>query len=77
MQKYNENVFIKTLGPIFISKTMDINHESCSPSYIQFNDSSKVVNLHFTIRIKKDPLVELCVSNYATFDGLVNAIDGI
>ncbi len=27
--------------------------------------------------LKKNMLVELCVSNYATFDGFVNAIDGI
>jgi len=78
VQKYNENVFTTTLGPTFISKIMDINHQSCSPSYEYLNDSSKFASLHFTIHIKiEDMLVELCVGNYATFDGLVNAINGI
>jgi hypothetical protein len=26
VQKHNENVFINTLGPMFIFKAMDINH---------------------------------------------------
>ncbi len=78
MQKYNENVFTNTLGLTFISKIMDINHQSCWPSYKYLNDLSKIASLHFTIHIKKeDMLVELCVGNYVTFDGLVNAIDGI
>ncbi len=38
MQKHNENVFINTLGPTFIFKTMDINHQSCPPSYKLSND---------------------------------------
>ncbi len=35
------------------------------------------MGLHSTIDMKKDMLVELCASNYATFDSLVNEIDGI
>ncbi len=33
VQKYNEHVFTNTLGPTFIFKAMDINHQSCLPSY--------------------------------------------
>jgi len=77
VQKHNENVFINTLGPTFIFKVMDINHQSCPPSYKLSNDSSKIVGLHSTINIKKDMSVELCVSNYATSDGFKNGIDGI
>jgi hypothetical protein len=33
--------------------------------------------LHSTIHIKEDMLVELCVSYHATFNGLVNGINGI
>jgi len=62
---------------MFTFKAMDINHQSCTPSYKLSNDLSKNVGLHFTINIKKDMLVELCVGNYATFDSLVNGIDGI
>jgi hypothetical protein len=77
VQKYNENVFTNTLSTTFISKAMDINHQSFSPSYKHLNDSSKITSLHFIIHLKKDTLVELCASSYVTYDGLVNPIDGI
>ncbi len=77
MQKHNEHVFTNTLGPTFIFKIMDINHQSCLPSCKLSNDPSKTIGLHFIIQIKKDMLVELCVSNYATYDGLVNGAHGI
>jgi hypothetical protein len=47
---------------------MDINHESCPPSYKLSNDTYKIY-IHM--------LVELHVSNYVTFDGFVNGTDGI
>ncbi len=77
MQKYNENLFMNTLVLMFIFKAMDINHQSCPPSYKLSNDPSKIMDLHFTIHIKKYVLVELCANNYATYDGLVNGINGI
>ncbi len=77
VQKHNENVFTKTLGPTFIFKAMDINHQSCPPTYKLLNDLNKIVGLHSTIHIKGDMLVELCANNYVTFDGLVNGVDGI
>ncbi len=66
-----------TLGLTFIFKAMDINHQSRPPSYKFSNDPSKIIGLHFIIHIKKDMLLELCVGNYATFDGLVNGVDDI
>jgi hypothetical protein len=53
VQKHNENVFIDTLGPTFIFKVMDLNHQSCPPSYKLSNDPSKIVGFHSTINIKK------------------------
>ncbi len=41
VQKHNENVVINTLGPMFIFKTMNINHQSCSPFYKLSDDSNK------------------------------------
>ncbi len=70
-------MFANKLCPKFNFKTMDINHQSCPPFYKLSNDLSKITSLHFTIQIKKDTLVELCASNYATYDGLVNEVDGI
>jgi hypothetical protein len=49
VQKHNENVFINILGPTFIFKAMDINHQSCPPSYKLSNDPSKTMGLHSPI----------------------------
>ncbi len=77
MQKQNEQVFVNTLGPTFIFKAIEINHQSCPPFYKLLNDASKIIGLNSIIQIFKKMLVELCVGNYATCDGLVNGIDGI
>jgi hypothetical protein len=53
VQKYNENVFTNTLAPTFIFKAMDINHQSCPPSYKLSNDPSKNMGLYYTIHILK------------------------
>ncbi len=60
-----------------IFKTMNINHQSCPPSYKLSNYLSKISGLHSTININIYMLVELCASNYATFNGIVNGVDGI
>jgi hypothetical protein len=77
VQKQNEQVFVNTLGLTFIFKAMKINHQSCPPFYKFLNDASKIIGLNSIIQILKKMLVELCVGNYATCDGLVNGIDGI
>jgi hypothetical protein len=77
VQKHNENMFINTLGPTFIFKTMDINHQSCPPSYKLSNDPNKIASLHFTNYIEKYKLVELSNGNYVKSYGLVDGADGI
>ncbi len=77
VQKHNEVMFTNTLSPTYIFKTIDINHQTCPPSYKFSNDLSKIVGLHYTIHMKKYMLVELCVGNYATSNGLVNGVNGI
>ncbi len=77
MQKHNENVFTNTLGPTFIFKAMDVNHQSCKPFYKLSNDPSKTIGLYFTIYIYIYILVELCAGNYVTSNGFVNGADGI
>jgi hypothetical protein len=49
VQNHNENVFTNTLGLTFIFKAMDINHQSCPPSYKLSNDPSKTVGFHSII----------------------------
>ncbi len=77
MQKHNENMFTNILCPTFIFKAINNNHQSCPPFYKFSNDLSKTMGLHSTINIKIYMLVELCVGNYATSNGLVNGVDGI
>jgi len=77
VQKHNNHVLTNTLGPTFIFKAMDINYQSCPPSYKLSNHPNKIIDLHFTIQIIFFMLVELCVNNYIMYDGLVNGANGI
>ncbi len=70
-------MFNKTYGPTFNFEVVNIHHNSCPSSYKLPNDPSKIVGLHITIHIKQDTVVELCARNYATYDGLLNGIDGV
>ncbi len=56
--------------PFFLLQIL--NHASCLPSYKLSNGPSKIIGFHFTIHINEDMLIESCVDNYETFDGLVN-----
>jgi hypothetical protein len=38
------------------------------------NDPNFTIKLHLKVQIKKNMLVELCVGNYLTHDGLVNGV---
>ncbi len=38
------------------------------------NDPNFIIRLHLKIQINKNMLVELCVGNYLTYDGLVNGV---
>ncbi len=51
LQKHKEYVFTNKLNPTFIFKTMDINHQSCPPSYKLSNDPINITCLHSTIYV--------------------------
>jgi hypothetical protein len=70
-------VFNNTYSLTFSFEAIDIHHHSCPSSYKLSNDPNKTTGLHTIIRIKQDMVVELCVRNYATYDGLVNGADGV
>jgi hypothetical protein len=55
---------------------MDINHQSCPPSYKLLNDLNKIAGYMNYNSYKKDMLVELCVGNYVTSNGIVNGAIG-
>ncbi len=69
-------MFNKTNGPTFKFETINIHHHSYPSSYKLPNDSNKIASLHITIHIKQNMVIELCVQNYATYDGLVNGVNG-
>jgi hypothetical protein len=77
MQKHNKIVFNKTIGPTFNFEAINNHHHSCPSSYKLLDDPSKIASLHIIIHIKQDMVVELCVGNYATYDGLVNGANGV
>jgi hypothetical protein len=41
------------------------------------NDVNFTIGLHSKVQVKKNMLVELCVGNYATHDGLINGANEI
>jgi len=41
------------------------------------NDPNFIIRLHLKIQKSKNMLVELCVGNYLTYDGLVNGVINI
>jgi hypothetical protein len=55
----------------------DKHHDTCLKSFKLQNGSNFTIELHSKIQIKKNMLIELCASNYARHDGLVNGVDGI
>ncbi len=70
-------MFSNTLGPMFIFKEMDINHQSCPPSYKLSNDPNKTMGLHFTIHIRKICWLNFVLMYYATSNGFMNGDNGI
>lgn len=70
------NVFNKTDGKIYEFIACDKAIFNLMPDLSLLNDSQKTSGLHTLIRLKPKMLVELCVGNYNTSDGLVNGADG-
>ncbi len=55
----------------------DVHIETC-PSHLKLSNLPfQRVGLHYEILAEKKMLVELCVGNYETFDGLVNGANVI
>jgi hypothetical protein len=70
-------VFNKTSSPTFNFDITDTHHHSCPSSYKLLDYPGKNTSLHITIDIKQNMVIELCAKNYATYDGLVNGVDGV
>jgi hypothetical protein len=55
----------------------DRHHDTCLQSFQLQNDANFIARLHLEVQVKKNMLVELCATNYATHDGLINGVDKI
>jgi hypothetical protein len=77
VQKHNKFVLNKTIGLTFNFEVTNIHYHSYPSSYKLLDDPSKTIDLHIIIHIKQDMVVELCVGNYATYDCLVNGVNGV
>jgi hypothetical protein len=76
-KKHNESAFLRSEGDVFILRAQDKHHNTCFQSFQLQNDANVTIGLHSKVQVKKNKLVELCVKNYATHDGLVNGANGI
>ncbi len=76
-QKHNESSFLWSERDIFILRAQYRHHDTCPQSFQLQNDANFIAILHLEVQVMKTMLVELCVGNYATHDGLVNGVDGI
>jgi hypothetical protein len=72
-----KNIFQNTIGETFTFLACDVHIETCSSHLKLSNLPFQTVGLHYKILAKKKMLVELCVGNYETFDGLVNGANVI
>jgi hypothetical protein len=70
-------IFQNTIGETFTFLTCDVHIETCLSHLKLSNLPFQTVGLHYEILAKKKMLVELCVGNYETFDGLVNGANVI
>jgi hypothetical protein len=65
------------MAPTFNFEATNIHHHSCLASFKLSDDPSKTIGLCPVIHIKQSMVVELCVGNYATYNGLVNGVDSV
>jgi hypothetical protein len=73
-QQKNATIFFfeNTKGQEYVFDANDQHHVTCSIHFKFKNNLSQIVSLHLKIQVKIGMLVELCVSNCATHDGLLN-----
>ncbi len=72
---HNKHVYDKTLRQTFKFLAKDIHSETCLSHFKLSMLTSHISSLHHELLLKK-MLVELCVGNYATSNGLVNGVNG-
>ncbi len=74
---HNKNVFWNILSETFTFLARDVHVETCHFHLKWSNLPFQTSDLHYEILVKKKILVELCVGNYETSNGLENDVAGI
>jgi hypothetical protein len=74
--KRNINTFQNKLGETFKFAAQDIHLDTCHVHFQLSDFPNQIVGLHHELFFKRHMLVEQCVGNYRTSDGLVNNVDG-
>ncbi len=69
-------MYDKTLDKTFNFFAKDIHPETCPSHFKLLMLPFHTSGLHHELFFKKYMLVELCVENYATLNGLVNGANG-
>jgi hypothetical protein len=73
--EHNKNMFKNTLGETFKFVAQDVQLYTC-PIHFQLLDLlNQTSRLHHELFLKRHMLVELCVGNYHTLNGLVNNVN--
>jgi hypothetical protein len=70
-------LFQNMKGQKYVFDVDDQHHDTCPKHFKLKNDPSQTIGLHSKIQIKIGMLIELCVGNYATHDGLFNGPDRV
>ncbi len=72
-----KNIFENTCDETFSFFAQDVHFETCPFHFRLSMIPNQITYLHCELLVKKNMLVELCVWNHATSNGLVNGANGI
>jgi hypothetical protein len=73
---HNKYVFENTFKDTWPFVAQDIHFDTCPHFKFSTNPSQQLVLIHKCHWFNRNMLIELCVSDYVTLDGLVNGVDG-
>jgi hypothetical protein len=74
--KHNKNTFQNTIGETFRFVAQGIHLDICLVHFQLLNPPKQTSGVHHELFFKRYMLVELCVGNYCTSNGIVNDADG-
>jgi hypothetical protein len=70
--EHNKKMFQNTIGETFKFVAQDIHLDTCLVHFQVLNLPNQTFGVHHELFLKKHMLMELCVRNYCTSNGIVN-----